>query len=564
MPAPAGRPPGRINGSRVPHGRATDTADGRSGDAGGRHRAVAEATEAAEPAEPAQAGGRPARRTKAALALLASTQLLLIMDTAIINVALPSVGKDLGADSAALSWVANAFLITFGGLLLLAGRTADLLGHRRSYLTGLGVLTGASVVGAVAGTTELLIAARAVQGVGAAFAAAAAFALLLNLFPHGAARHQALGAFAAMGGLGGVAGTVLGGVLTDALGWRATFWLNVGVALLLAVAALRLLDAGGRTGARGFDPVGACTATAGLGLVAYALVGAGEAGWTSARTLAAGVAGLALLGAFALVEAKIAHPLVPPAVLRRPVLRRANVLSALAQMSLFPMFFLVSLYLQSVLGQSPLVGGLGLLPLSLVVVAVAPQAGAVIGRIGLGTTMTVGFALLGVGLVWLALALRPDGTFFSTVFAPSLVLGVALPLVMVTTNVAATADAAPEETGLASGLINTSQQFGSVLGLAVLVAVATAGTAGSDAPVPTSGFRNALLVGAGIAALAVLLALRLRRSTAGPRPPGADGTAAGPLSATETGARTSPARAPLAGPATDPAVHQDRSGGAPE
>lgn len=582
--APGARPPGRVNGSRVPHGgdrvgrtsdgappeAATGTADGRPGDAGGRHRAAAQheaeaaqgdaASESATPESAARAG----RRTRAALALLASTQLLLIMDTAIINVALPSVGEDLGADSAALSWVANAFLITFGGLLLLAGRTADLLGHRRLYLTGLGVLTGASVVGALAGSTELLIAARAVQGVGAAFAAAAAFALLLNLFPHGPARHQALGAFAAMGGLGGVAGTVLGGVLTDILGWRATFWLNVAVALLLAVAALRLLDEGGRTGARGFDPVGAFAATAGLGLVAYALVGAGDAGWTSARTLLAGGAGLALLGAFALVECKIAHPLVPPAVLRRPVLRRANVLSALAQMALFPMFFLVSLYLQSVLGQSPLVGGLGLLPLSLVVVAVAPQTGVVIGRIGLGATMTVGFALLGAGLVWLALALRPDGTFFSTVFAPSLVLGVALPLVMVTTNVAATADAAPEETGLASGLINTSQQFGSVLGLAVLVAVATAGTAGTDAPVPTSGFRNALLVGAGIAALAVLLALRLRSSTAGTRPSGAVRSAAGPSPAAESGARTSPGRAPLAGPATDPAVHPDRVGGAPE
>ncbi|MEU9010574.1 MFS transporter [Streptomyces sp. NPDC048479] len=462
-------------------------------------------------------------RTGAALALLASTQLLLIMDTAIINVALPSVGDDLGSGSAGLSWVANAYLITFGGLLLLGGRTADLLGHRRLYLTGLGLLAAASAAGGIAGTAGALIAARAVQGVGAALAAAAAFALLLNLFPDGPGRHKALGVFAAMGGLGGVLGTVLGGVLTDLLGWRSTFWLNVLGGLVLGLLALRFLDGGTRSAQPGFDVGGALTATGGLGLIAYALVGAGEAGWTSPRTLAAGGAGLSLLAAFAVIESMIARPLVPPAVLRRPALRLANLLSALAQMALFPMFFLVSLYLQSVLGQSPLTGGLGLLPLSLVVVAVAPQTGRLILRIGLGSTMTLGFALLFAGMVWLALALAADGTFLSTVLAPSLVLGIALPLVMVTTNVAATADAAPEETGLASGLINTSQQFGSVLGLAVLVAVATTGTEAADGTgAETAGFRSALLVGAGFAALAALLSVRLRLPVPAMAPPRQD------------------------------------------
>ncbi|MGR8008195.1 MFS transporter [Streptomyces hypolithicus] len=467
------------------------------------------------------------RSPKAALALLASTQLLLIMDTAIINVALPSIGDDLGSGSAGLSWVANAYLITFGGLLLLGGRTADLIGHRRLFTAGLALLAAASAVGGIAQSAGALIAARAVQGVGAALAAAAAFALLLILFPDGPGRHKALGAFAAMGGLGGVLGTVLGGVLTDLLGWRSTFWLNVLVALLLGVLALRLLDGGTRagepgfdlggaltaTGEPGFDLGGALTATGGLGLIAYALVGAGEAGWTSARTLVAGGAGLLLLAAFAVLEGRIARPLVPPAVLRRPALRLANVLSALAQMALFPMFFLVSLYLQSVIGHGPLVGGLGLLPLSLAVVATAPQSGRIIARLGLRATTTLGFGLLFAGTAWLALALRADGTFFTTVLAPSLVLGVALPLVMVTTNVAATADAAPEETGLASGLINTSQQFGSVLGLAVLVAVATTVTDASQssaATAETAGFRAALLVGAAFAGLAALLSTRLR------------------------------------------------------
>ncbi|MEU0402178.1 MFS transporter [Streptomyces sp. NPDC006197] len=448
---------------------------------------------------------------RGALALLASTQLLLIMDTAIVNVALPSVGEDLGSGSTGLSWVANAYLITFGGLLLLGGRVADLLGHRRVFLGGLGLLAVASAAGGLAPGADALVAARAAQGVGAALAAAAAFALLLLLFPDGPARHKALGAFAAMGGLGGVLGTVLGGVLTDALGWRATFWLNVLLAAVLALLAAAVLDPRTGRASGGFDLAGALTATAGLGLVAHALVGGSETGWLTARTLGTGGAGLALLLVFAAVETRAAAPLVPPPVLARPALRRANVLAALAQTTLFPMFFLVSLYLQDVLGHTPLGGGLGLLPLSLVVVAVAPQTGRIILRAGLHRTMTLGFVLLCAGTLWLALALTPDGSFASTVLAPSLLLGAALPLVMVTTNVAATAEAAPAETGLASGLVNTSQQFGSVLGLAVLVAVATTRTeAGTTAraAAETAGFRAALLTGAAFAALAALLSVR--------------------------------------------------------
>ncbi|MFC9703983.1 MFS transporter [Streptomyces sp. NPDC056943] len=464
---------------------------------------------------------RPGGPRRGALALLASTQLLLIMDTAIVNVALPSVGADLGSGSAGLSWVANAYLITFGGLLLLGGRVADLLGHRRVFLAGLALLAAASAAGGLAPGAAWLVAARAAQGVGAALAAAAAFALLLLLFPDGPARHKALGTFAAMGGLGGVLGTVLGGALTDLLGWRSTFWLNVLLAAALAALALRLLDhRAGRPRTGGFDLAGALTATAGLGLLAYALVGAAESGWTSARTLGAGGAGLALL-AFAAVETRAAAPLVPPAVLGRPALRLANVLAALAQTTLFPMFFLVSLYLQSVLGYAPLGGGLGLLPLSLVVVAVAPQTGRILFRIGLPRTMTLGFALLCAGTLWLALALTADGTFATTVLAPSLIVGAALPLVMVTTNVAATAEAAPEETGLASGLVNTGQQFGSVLGLAVLVAVATSRTEATDAAravAETAGFRAALLTGAAFAALAALLSVRLHLPEPAPSP----------------------------------------------
>ncbi|QGZ51091.1 MFS transporter [Streptomyces sp. QHH-9511] len=464
-----------------------------------------------------------ARAPRGALALLASTQLLLILDTAIVNVALPSIGQDLGSGSAGLSWVANAYLITFGGLLLLGGRVADLFGHRRLFLGGLGLLAAASALGALAPNASALVAARAVQGIGAALAAAAAFALLLVLFPEGPGRHRALGAFAAMGGLGGVLGTVLGGVLTDVLGWRSTFWLNVVAAVvLLLLGSVRLKGTAHSPTGRGFDLAGALTATGGLGLVAYALVGGAENGRLSAATLGAAGAELALLAVFAVVENRTAVPLVPPAVLARPSLRLANALSGLAQMTLFPMFFLVSLYLQSVLGYEPLGGGLGLLPLSLVVVAVAPQTGRLILRIGLTRTMTLGFALLCAGTLWLALALTADGTFFSTVLAPSLLLGAALPLVMVTTNVAATAEVAPEETGLASGLVNTSQQFGSVLGLAILVAVAAARTESATVAARTTGFRAALFLGATFAAIAALLSVRLRLPAPATAPPRQD------------------------------------------
>ncbi|MER7956689.1 MFS transporter [Streptomyces sp. NPDC096030] len=460
------------------------------------------------------------RVPRGALPLLAATQLLLILDTAIVNVALPSVGEELGAGSAGLSWVANAYLIAFGGLLLLGGRAADLLGHRRVFRAGLVLLAAASALGGLAPSAGVLVAARAAQGVGAAFAAAAAFALLLVLFPDGPARHKALGAFAAMGGLGGVLGTVLGGVLTDLLSWRSTFWLNVLAAAVLALWGSVVLRGTPRSArAPGFDLAGALTVTAGLALVAYALVGSAAHGWLSAPTLGAGGAGLVLLAVFAAVETRTARPLVPPAILARPALRLANLLSALAQMTLFPMFFLVSLYLQSVIGYAPLGGGLGLLPLSLVVVAVAPQTGRLIFRLGLTRTMTLGFALLCAGTVWLALALRADGTFLTTVLAPSLLLGAALPLVMVTTNVAATADAAPEETGLASGLVNTAQQFGSVLGLAVLVAVAATHGESATAAARTDGFRAALLVGGAFAAVAAVTSLRLRLPTPTPAPP---------------------------------------------
>ncbi|MFB6891664.1 MFS transporter [Kitasatospora sp. NPDC056327] len=448
-----------------------------------------------------------------ALALLACTQFVLLLDTSIINVAAPSIGESLEISPAELSWVANAYLVSFGGLLLLSGRAADLLGQRRVFVSGLGVLAAASLLGALADRADLLIAARAVQGVGAAMAAAAAFSLILTLFEEGPERHRALGVFAAMAGAGGAVGTVLGGVLTSWLGWESTFALSVVAGIALIVPVPRLLPAGTPVGReRGFDVPGAVAVTAGLGLLAYAVVNAGEAGWSSTPTLATGAAAVVLLGVFVLIERRVPHPLVPLAVLARPTLRLANILAGLWQMSLFPMFFLVSLYMQAVLGYEPVLGGLALLPLCVVVIAVASRTDRLIGRFGLRTVMAAGFALVAVGMVWQSL-LSPDGSFAADVLAPSLVLGIALPLVSITSNIAATLDTGEEEAGLASGLVNTSLQFGSVLGLAVLSGVAAARTGASSAAhdvALTEGFRTAFLVGAVPAVLALLLALRLR------------------------------------------------------
>ncbi|MFF2023001.1 MFS transporter [Streptomyces sp. NPDC058171] len=449
-----------------------------------------------------------------ALALLACTQFVLILDTSIINVAAPSIGRDLGISPAALSWVANAYLVSFGGLLLLSGRAADLLGRRGLFIAGLGTLAAASLLGALVDSAPLLITARVVQGTGAAMAAGAALALLLSLFDDGPERHRALGIFAAMAGAGGAAGTVLGGALTGWLGWESTFALNVVVGIGLILPARRLLPAGNRSGdAGGFDLPGALSVTGGLALLAYALLDAGESGWRDPDpvTLLTGSLAIGLLTAFVLVERRVRHPLVPPALFRRRTLRLANVLAGMWQMALFPMFFLVSLYLQSVLGHEPVTSGLGLLPLSVVVVLVASGTDRLIGRFGLRAVMCTGFVLLAVGLVWQS-RLSPSGSFAADVLPPSLLLGVALPLVSVTTAVAATLGTERDGTGLASGLVNTSQQFGSVIGLALLSGVAAARTSavhGTRDVALTEGFSAAFLAGAALALVAALLTLRL-------------------------------------------------------
>jgi EmrB/QacA subfamily drug resistance transporter len=447
-----------------------------------------------------------------ALALLASTQFVLTLDSGIMNVALPTIQTDLGFAPEGLAWVTNAYALAFGGFLLLGGRTADLVGARRMFMIGLVLFTVASLAGAVAQTPLWLVLARAVQGLGAALVSPAAMALVVTMFAAGPERNRALGIFGAMSGLGGAAGFMLGGVLTEGLGWPSVLAVNVPIGIAAVLLAPMLLT-GERTpgGERSFDLFGALSVTGGLTVLAYGVVGAPQAGWTSVRTLSVLLVAVALLVAFVVIESRAANPLVPLRVFRNPVLRGANLLAVLMTASIFPFFFFVTLYLQQVLGFGPFQAGLGQLPLALaMMVAAAVLAARLVAGAGMRLTAVVGLLCAAAGLAWFA-QLSPDGTYLTDVLGPALLIGVGLGLGVVVVTIAGTATAKPEEAGLASGLINTTQQVGGALGLAVLIALAAGATpdTGSPAAALTDGFRYALWVGTGLALIGTALAATL-------------------------------------------------------
>ncbi|SEG42294.1 drug resistance transporter, EmrB/QacA subfamily [Thermomonospora echinospora] len=458
-----------------------------------------------------------------ALALLAVTQFVLILDASIVGVALPSIGPDLGFAPEDLSWVANAYTLTFGGLLLLGGRVADLTGRRRVFALGLGLFTAASLAGALSVNATMLVLARAAQGAGAALVAPAALSLVMTIFEPGPDRNRALGVFGALAGAGGAAGSILGGVLTEWLGWQATLYVNVPVGAVVIALAPRLLPAGrdARQRARGFDLAGAVTVTAGLTLLVYALVDSADAGWGSPRTLGLCAAAAVLIAVFVAVEARSAHPLVPLRIFRRGTLRAANVLAALTTMAMFPMFFLMTFYLQQVLGYEPVRAGLGGLPVAVALAAAASVGSQLVTRFGYAVPLAAGLTLVAAGLGWFS-RMSADGGFTTDVLGPSVVMGLGGGLAFVSVTIAATSGVRPEEAGLASGLINTAQQVGGSLGLALVVAAATARTqdvlaAGERVPVVAlnEGYRLAMLIAAGIALAGALLAgLLVRAGTA--------------------------------------------------
>jgi EmrB/QacA subfamily drug resistance transporter len=451
-----------------------------------------------------------------ALALLAMTQFVVVLDAAIVNVALPSIGRDLDFNQDDLAWVVNAYTLTFGGFLLLGGRLADLLGRRRLFMAGLVVFSVASLLGGLAQSDVWLVAARAAQGLGAALVSPAALSIVTNTFAEGAERNRALGVWGAVAGSGGAAGVLLGGVLTEYAGWEWVLFVNVPIGLLAAMLAPRLLKESrdeGRESA--FDVAGAVSVTAGLSLLVYTLVNANQAGWDSAETMVLGAISLLLLAAFVVIELRQRHPLVPFSVFRLRTLRGANAVALLIGMSLFSMFFFISLYLQQVLGYSALKTGVAYLPLALTIIVSAGVASALVTRIGFKTTLTAGMIMIAGALLWFS-QVAAHGGYVGDVLFPSLLVAVGLGFAFVSVTIAAVTGIRPDQAGLASGLVNTSQQVGGALGLAILAAVAngTTSSAVSDgvrdrAVALTDGFQDAFLVGAGFALVGAVLAATL-------------------------------------------------------
>ncbi|TDD87124.1 MFS transporter [Actinomadura rubrisoli] len=454
------------------------------------------------------------RRRWLALALLAATQFVLVLDASIVGVALPSIGEDLEFALEDLSWVANAYTLTFGGLLLLGGRTADLAGRRRMFMVGMSLFAATSLVGALSVNASMLVGARAVQGIGAALVAPAALSLIMTIFAAGPERNKALGVFGAVAGAGGAAGSVLGGGLTEWLGWESTLYVNVPIGALAIALSPWLLPEAKDPGARGFDLAGAVTATGGLALLVYTLVDADNAGWDSARTLGLGALSLLLIALFFVIEARAAHPLVPLGVFRLRALRGANIVALLSTMAMFPLFFYMTFYMQQVLGYGPVRAGLAALPLALTIAVTAGAASALITRIGVKAPMAAALLVTAAGLAWFS-CMSVDGSFLVDVLGPSIVIGVGSGLAFVTTTIGATSVTRQEQAGLASGLFSTAQQFGGSLGLAVVVAIATARTTHvledgeRVAAALTEGYQIGMLAAAGVALVAGLLAIVL-------------------------------------------------------
>jgi EmrB/QacA subfamily drug resistance transporter len=449
-----------------------------------------------------------------ALALLAAAQFVVILDASIVNVALPSIGADLNFSQENLSWVVNAYVLVFGGFLLLGGRLADLLGRRRLFMIGLVLFAFASLAGGLAQNEAQLIIARAVQGLGGALLSPAALSLVTVLFEEGADRNKAMGVWGAVAGSGGAVGVLLGGMLTEWAGWEWVLFVNVPVGIIAAALAPRLLPES-RTEGRHFDFAGAISVTAGLSLLVYALVDANDAGWGSAQTLGLGALAFALIGAFYVIERRSKAPLMPfPGIFRIRTITGINVSAVLIAAALFSMFFFISLYMQQVLGYSALEAGLAYLPLAVGIIVTAGATAGLVTRFGFKPVLVVGLFVTAAGLLWFT-QVDAGGSYLSDLLGPMMLAAVGLGLAFVSMTVAAVSGVETHEAGLASGLINTSQQIGGALGLAILATIANARTddaVASGTALPsalTEGFQAAFAVGAGFAIAGAVLAMIL-------------------------------------------------------
>ena len=463
------------------------------------------------------------RRKWIALALLATTQFVIVLDAAIVNVAIPSIGTDLKFSLENLAWIPNAYALTFGGFLLLGGRMADLLGRRRLFMWGLGLFGVASLMGGFSGSEEQLIAWRALQGLGAALLAPSALSMVTNMFREGAERNKALGVWGAVSGSGGAAGVLLGGVLTEYLGWEWVLWVNVPIVLVAALLAPRLLvESKVESDTRHFDALGAVVVTAGLSLLVFALVDTVNAGWGSTQTLGLLAVSLALILVFIVIERRSVAPLVPFRIFRLRTLTGANVLGLLVGAALFSMFFFLSRYMQEVLRYDALKTGLSYLPLALVIIVSAGVAAQLVTKLGFKPVLIAGLVSITVGLLWFT-QLPEDGVYLKHIVAPMIITAFGLGFAFVPMTIAAVSGISPDDSGLASGLINTSQQIGGALGLAVLATIANTRTedlveaaGGAPAAIPgalTEGFNVAFLAGAGFAVLGIIAAFAMIRTS---------------------------------------------------
>jgi EmrB/QacA subfamily drug resistance transporter len=456
-----------------------------------------------------------------ALILLCFAQFIVVLDASIVNVALPSMGEALDFSQDNLAWVVNAYVLTFGGFLLLGGRLADLLGRRRVFISGLLLVAAASLAAGFAANEGQLIAARAAQGLGAAIISPSALSIVTNTFRDGSERNKALGAWGAVAGAGGAAGVLFGGILTDGPGWEWVLWINVPVALIVAALAPRLIpESRSEAATRHFDTAGAVSVTAGLSVLVYALVDANDAGWGSTQTLGLLALSAALIAAFIAIELRSQAPLVPFRIFRLRTLTGANTVGLLVGGSLFSMFFFITLYMQQVLGYSPIDAGLSYLPLALMIIIASGVASQLVTHVGFKPVLAAGMLMIAAALLWFS-QVSVGGGFVSDILGPSLLAAAGLGFAFVTTTIAAVSGIREQESGLASGLINTSQQIGGALGLAVLATIANsrtddlvASTGGGRSELTNAlneGFQSAFLGGAGIAALGLILTLVLIR-----------------------------------------------------
>ncbi|MDA0166096.1 MFS transporter [Solirubrobacter ginsenosidimutans] len=443
-----------------------------------------------------------------ALALLATAQFVVVLDASVVNVALPSIGKDLQLSREGLAWLVNAYVLAFGGFLLLGGRMADLLGRRRVFMAGFTLFAVASFAGGLATSGGTLIAARALQGLGAAILSPAALSLVTTTFAEGAERNTALGVWGAVAAGGGAAGSLLGGVITQTLGWEWVLWINTPIGIAAAALAPTVLrESKVDAATRSFDALGAFTVTGGLVALVYGVIDGVKPEFV--------LIAAAFLAAFALVETRTANPLVPFRIFRSRGLTGATVTGVLMGGALIGLFFFATLYLQQVLAYGPLEAGLAFLPLALTIGASAGVASQLSTTLGPKPVLVAGLATQAAGLYWFS-HVSANGSFLGDVLFPSLVVALGMGLAFVPLTIVAMSGVSEHESGLASGLMATAQQIGQAIGLALLTGVAT--TTATTPQALTNGFENAFLLAAAFALIAALAAFLIIRRTRLPQP----------------------------------------------